>query len=176
MAVGRLGEDFDEFVVGRSPALLRTAVLLLGDRTEAEDLLQTALLRVARHWSRALDNPDAYTRRVLVNLAHDHARRRRRHPESPAPEIERLCAGAPVAESSIEDRGELLQALRALPERQRATVVLRFWEDLSVTETASLLGCSEGTVKSTTSKALARLRHVLDLPPVPTAIGASHDT
>ncbi len=175
MVVGRLGTDFDEFVTARSGALLRTAVLLLGDRDEAEDLLQTAFLRVARHWSRALDNPDAYTRRVLVNLAHDHARRRRRHPESPAPELERLSTAQPAAESTIETRGELLSALRALPERQRATVVLRFWEDLSVAETASLLGCSEGTVKSTTSKALARLRHVLDLPQVPTAIGASND-
>lgn len=174
MAVTRLGSDFDEFVVARSPALLRTATLLLGDRTDAEDLLQTALLRVARHWSKAIENPDAYTRRVLVNLAHDHARRRRRHPESPAPEPD-LMAVQPATESAFEDRTELLCALRELPDRQRATVVLRFWEDLSVADTASLLGCSEGTVKSTTSKALAHLRHVLDLPTVPTAIGAGHD-
>jgi RNA polymerase sigma-70 factor (sigma-E family) len=170
VGVSRLGSDFDEFVVGRSPALLRTAVLLLGDRNDAEDLLQTALLRVARHWSRALENPDAYTRRVLVNLAHDHARRRRRHPES----LNGVPDG-PSPQIASEGRDELLSALRALPERQRATIVLRFWEDLSVAETAALLGCSEGTVKSATSKALARLRDVLDVPAVTTSIGADDE-
>jgi RNA polymerase sigma-70 factor (sigma-E family) len=168
--VSRLGAEFDDFVIGRSPALLRTAVLLLGDRNDAEDLLQTALLRVARHWSRARENPDAYTRRVLVNLAHDHARRRRRHPESL-----NGVPDAPGRDVTSEGREDLLPALRALPERQRATVVLRFWEDLSVAETAALLGCSEGTVKSTTSKALARLRGVLDVPTVTTSIGADDE-
>lgn len=155
----RLGPDFDEFVTGRSPALLRTAVLLLGDRHDAEDLLQTALLRVARHWSRALDNPEAYTRRILVNLAYDRSRRRRRRPESLGQVPDRA-----VTDEHPDERGELLRVLRSLPERQRATVVLRFWEDLSVAETAQLLGCSEGTVKSATSKALAHLRDALQLP------------
>jgi RNA polymerase sigma-70 factor (sigma-E family) len=167
VGVRRLGPDFEDFVIGRSAALLRTAVLLLGDRDDAEDLLQTALLRVARHWPRALDNPDAYTRRVLVNLAYDHSRRRRRHPES----LEAVPDVASADDATAEDRDILLDALRALPERQRATVVLRFWEDLSVADTAALLGCSEGTVKSTTSKALVRLRGVLDVPTVTIAIG-----
>jgi RNA polymerase sigma-70 factor (sigma-E family) len=163
----RLGSDFDEFVVGRSPALLRTAVLLVGDRHEAEDLLQTALLRLARHWSRAADNPNAYVRRVLVNLAYDHSRRRRRRPERLGfvPEV-------PHEGADPDDRDDLIRALRELPERQRATVVLRFWEDLSVAETAALLDCTEGTVKSTTSKALAHLRDHLDVPSLATAIGA----
>lgn len=162
----RLGADFDEFVTGRSPALLRTAVLLLGDRHEAEDLLQTALLRVARHWSRALANPEAYTRRVLVNLAYDHSRRRQRKPESLGHVPEHA-----VIDEHRDDRDALVRVLRDLPERQRATVVLRFWEDLSVAETADLLGCSEGTVKSTTSKALAHLRQALNLP-LTASIGA----
>jgi RNA polymerase sigma-70 factor (sigma-E family) len=157
-SVRGLDADFEAFVVGRSPALLRTAVLLTGDRYDAEDLLQTALLRVARHWSRALDHPDAYTRRVLVNLAVDRTRRRRRHPERLGDVPEQPGLTVRIA---VEDRDELLDALRALPARQRATVVLRFWEDLSVAETAGLLGCTEGTVKSATSKALARLRTVL---------------
>jgi RNA polymerase sigma-70 factor (sigma-E family) len=171
VSVRRLGSDFDEFVVGRSPALLRTAVLLVGDRDDAEDLLQTALLRVARHWSRALDNPDAYTRRILVNLAYDHSRRRRRHPESTLGAV----PDRPVSDAAThDDRDSLLEALQRLPERQRATVVLRFWEDLSVAETAALLECSEGTVKSTTSKALAKLRHVLAVP-LATLTGADDD-
>lgn len=166
--MNRLGTDFDEFVIGRSPGLLRTAVLLLGDPADAEDVLQTALIRLARHWHRALDNPDAYVRRALVNLARDHARRKRRKPEAlgAVPDV------AAAAAAPAEDRDDLLRVLRELPERQRATVVLRFWEDLSVTETAHVLGCSEGTVKSTTSKALAHLRDVLDIPHATAAIGA----
>lgn len=167
MSVRRLGSDFDEFVVGRSPALLRTAVLLLGDRDDAEDVLQTALLRVARHWSRALEHPEAYTRRIIVNLAYDHSRRRQRRPEQLGGVPE-----APASDTYAEERDGLLKVLRDLPERQRATVVLRFWEDLSVAETAQLLGCTEGTVKSNTSKALAHLRDALQLPVLTTSIGA----
>jgi RNA polymerase sigma-70 factor (sigma-E family) len=162
----RLGPDFDDFVIGRSSALLRTAILLTGDRHDAEDLVQTALLRVARYWSRALDNPEAYTRRVLVNLAYDRSRHRKRRPERLGPPPD-----STATDDYAEERDDLLQLLRQLPERQRATVVLRFWEDLSVAETAQLLGCTEGTVKSTTSKALAHLREALDLP-LTDAIGA----
>ncbi|QCW50334.1 SigE family RNA polymerase sigma factor [Nocardioides dongxiaopingii] len=154
----RLGADFDEFVIGRSSALLRTATLLTGDSHDAEDLVQTALLRVARHWSRALDNPEAYTRRVLVNLAHDRSRRRKRRPEHLGPPPDRVAP-----DDYAEDRDDLLRLLRQLPDRQRATVVLRYWEDLSVAETAQLLGCTEGTVKSATSKALTHLREALNL-------------
>jgi RNA polymerase sigma-70 factor (sigma-E family) len=163
----RLDADFDDFVIGRSPALLRTAVLLVGDRHEAEDLLQTALLRLARHWSRAVENPDAYVRRVIVNLACDHSRRRQRRPVQlgTVPDV-------PVEDSPRENHDELIRALRDLPERQRATVVLRFWEDLSVAETAALLGCTDGTVKSNTSKALAHLREAIEIPQLVTAIGA----
>jgi RNA polymerase sigma-70 factor (sigma-E family) len=161
------GADFDDFVASRSPSLLRTAVLLTGHRQDAEDLLQAALIRVARHWPRALEHPEAYTRQVLVNLVRDRARQRRRRPEQLGPPPEHA-----TTDPHADDREELLRLLRELPERQRATVVLRFWEDLSVAETARLLGCTEGTVKSSTSKALAHLRTALHLSPSATSIGA----
>jgi RNA polymerase sigma-70 factor (sigma-E family) len=167
----RLGADFDEFVIGRSSALLRTAILLTGDRHDAEDLVQTALLRVARHWSRALDNPEAYTRRVLVNLAYDRSRYRKRRPEQLGSPPDR--AATDNYGGLIDDREDLLRLLRQLPDRQRATVVLRYWEDLSVAETAQILGCTEGTVKSATSKALAHLREALN-PELIHSIGDKH--
>ena len=167
----RLGADFDEFVIGRSPALLRTAMLLTGDRHDAEDLVQSALLRVARHWSRARDNPEAYCRRVLVNLAYDRSRYRKRRPEQLGPPPDRA---APDHRGELSDeRDDLLRLLRQLPNRQRATVVLRYWEDLSVAETAQILGCTEGTVKSATSKALAHLRGALN-PELIHSIGDNH--
>jgi RNA polymerase sigma-70 factor (sigma-E family) len=152
----KLDAAFDEFVVQRSPALLRTAVLLCnGDRHAAEDLLQTALLRLARHWGRTSD-PEAYVRRILVNLAVDGTRnRRRRLPETRWPE-----GLEPAVHDAAAD--PLPEVVASLPPQQRATLVLRFWDDCSVAETARLLGCSEGTVKSNTSRALARLREALE--------------
>jgi RNA polymerase sigma-70 factor (sigma-E family) len=157
---GRLDRSFDDFVVGRSSALLRTAVLLCGgDRYAAEDMLQVALLRLARHWHRGLDRPEAYVRRVLVNLAQDRARDRRRRPvETGWPEG--AVPALRVADPTEHD--DLMQAVRDLPARQRAVLVLRVWDDLTVEETAEALGCSPGTVKSYTSRALARLRQVLE--------------
>lgn len=154
----RTDPGFDEFVVTRSPALLRTAVLLCGgDRHSGEDLLQTALLRLARHWRKAGDNPEPYVRRILVNLACDRTRlRRRRVAEAPWPET-----FDPGAEVDPRD-DDVLQALKQLPPQQCATVVLRFWDDLSVAQTAALLGVAEGTVKSNTSRALSHLRDVLE--------------
>jgi RNA polymerase sigma-70 factor (sigma-E family) len=158
VGIAKLDEGFDEFVVSRSPALLRTAVLLLGgDRHGAEDLLQTALLRLARHWGKAAGNPEPYVRRILVNLAIDSTRnRRRRVAETSWPE-----GLEPAVQDASSDDG-LLEVLHDLPPQQRATVVLRFWDDCSVAQTAELLGCSEGTVKSNTSRALARLRDSLE--------------
>jgi RNA polymerase sigma-70 factor (sigma-E family) len=155
-----LGADFDDFVASRSTALMRTAILLTGgDVWAAEDLLQQALVRLASHWPRAREHPEAYVRRVLVNLSRDAARRRWRRP------WEILMADPPSRESEtahVLDRQPLLDALRILPERQRAAVVLRFWEDRSVAEAADLLGCSEGTVKSNTARGLDKLRRALD--------------
>jgi RNA polymerase sigma-70 factor (sigma-E family) len=155
---------FEDYVRGRSSALLRTAVLLVGDRHHAEDLVQETLWRTHRHWSAAAGNPDAYVRRVLVNLGHDrHRRRTRRVVESAAdPALHAATIGDPAV---FLERDELIAALRRLAPRQRATLVLRFWEDLSIQDTADILGCSPGTVKSTTSKALERMRRLLDTVP-----------
>lgn len=154
-----LGPEFDAFVRERSTALLRTAYLLSGDRGHAEDLLQTALLRTARRWKHARSDPGAYARRVLVNLAKDRWRNRSRRPRE---------VDIP-AEPSAADPGDrvllrqaLLHAVLQLPGRQRAVLVLRYFQDLSVDEAADALGCSPGTVKSQTHHALTTLRHLLD--------------
>jgi RNA polymerase sigma-70 factor (sigma-E family) len=147
---------FEEFVHTRSGALLRTAVLLTGDRGHAEDLLQTALERLARHWKR-VDDPDLYVRRTLVNLATDRWRRRaRRVQEVHNTGWDWLSPGDPVL--AVEQRHDLIAALQQLPARQRTVLVLRFFDDLTEAQVAQALEISVGTVKSTSSKALAKLR------------------
>ena len=153
-----LGSDFDEFVRGSSPGLLRTAYLLTGDRGHAEDVVQTALLQVARKWRRIRGEPAPYARRAVVNLAKNHWRDRfRRPPESSA--IAEPCYAPPEADVLLQQ--VLLAAVMDLPARQRAVLVLRFWEDLSVAETAAVLGCSVGTVKSQCARGLDTLRAIL---------------
>ncbi|MGH9132123.1 MAG: SigE family RNA polymerase sigma factor [Acidimicrobiales bacterium] len=154
---------FAEFARSRSAALLRTAYLLVGDLGEAEDLLQVALLRSERHWSRASGAPDAYVRAALVNLATDRWRRRVRRPVETAleDELDAIASADPCAQ--LLDRAILMAALRELPLRQQAVVVLRFFEDLSVAETAVMLRCSEGAVKSYSSRAFHRLRELLSV-------------
>ena len=157
----KLDREFEEFVRARSASFLRTAALLVGDVDQAQDLLQQALWRTHRHWGRAIDNPDAYLRKVLVNLVHDARRHaRRRVVERPLDDVAQAVVGDDTA--LLADRDALLAALRLIPPRQRVTLVLRFWDDLAVDETAFVLGCSSGTVKSTTSKGLANLRQILD--------------
>jgi RNA polymerase sigma-70 factor (sigma-E family) len=168
----RVDQSFTDFVEQRSTHLLRTAYLLTGDRGHAEDLVQTALLRTAARWSNARDAPVAYVRQVLVNLARDGWRRRGRRPrEEPLPEDHETVRGHDPGYDHLTQRRVVVHALRQLPVRQREVVVLRFFEDLSVEQTAELLGCTEGTVKSYTSRALARLRELLtdDLVEVPHA-------
>jgi RNA polymerase sigma-70 factor (sigma-E family) len=148
---------FEEFVAARGPRLLRVAWLLTGDAHLAEDLLQTVLARVWPKWPRiAAENPEAYVRTALV---HTHASwwRRRWRAEVPHGELpDRARPGDPFADVDLEQA--LAKAIRALPVRQRAVVVLRYFEDLSVAETAEALGCTEGTVKSQAAKALRALR------------------
>ncbi|MEO6701990.1 MAG: SigE family RNA polymerase sigma factor [Jatrophihabitantaceae bacterium] len=149
--------DFDSFVRESSPALIRAAYLLTGDSGHAEDLVQAALLRVARRWKVARENPIAFTRKVIVNLATDRWRTRARRPAETY-----LHAGvepaADGADAAIVLRHLLRQLIAELPPSQRAILVLRFFEDLSISETAETLGCSEGNVKSQTHHALSRLR------------------
>jgi|tagenome__1003787_1003787.scaffolds.fasta_scaffold19678064_1 RNA polymerase sigma-70 factor (sigma-E family) len=162
MNMGREERAFEAFVSNSSGRLLRTAYLLCGDRGHAEDLVQTALFRTARRWSRARDQPEAYARRVLTNLTKDRWRSLGRRPAEQA--LADPPSGAPsdAQEDAILERDRLLGALRALPAQQRAVVVLRFLDGLTVAETAAALECSEGTVKSQTSRALGRIRSVLD--------------
>lgn len=151
-------DDFAEFVLAASPALLRTAWMLTGDAGAAEDLLQTALAKAWPRWGRlaAEGNPVAYVRKIMANTQVSWWRRRwtGEIPSHHLPEMA-TCTDAFAA---VDDRDVLRLALRCLPRRQRAVVVLRYYEDLSEEETALALGCSVGTVKSQASKGLARLR------------------
>ena len=150
---------FDEFVATRSPALLRTAYLLTGDHGLAEDLLQTALAKCWFAWGRIDGPPEPYVRRALATTYATWWRRRWRAERPTGVLPERPAEPRHV----LEDRDALWRALGALPRRQRAVVVLRYYEDLSEAETASALGISPGTVKSQAAKALATLRRDDDL-------------
>lgn len=156
-----LSPDFERFVLERSTVLLRTAVLLVSDRGHAEDLVQTALVRVAEHWGSIREHPEAYARKVLVNLTRDHWRRSgRRGTEQELDETTRHAVARDPADTVV-DRDALRRALAGLSGRQREVMVLRFFVDLSVAETAAALGVSEGTVKTQTSRAVTRLRQEL---------------
>jgi RNA polymerase sigma-70 factor (sigma-E family) len=152
--------EFDEFVVTRSSRLLRTAYLLTRDWALAEDLLQTALAKSWFAWGRLDDDPEPYVRKVLVNTYASWWRRRWRG-ETPTESLPESRSPDPT--NQVDDRDELWQALGRLPRRQRAVVVLRYFEDLGEAQTAEILGVSTGTVKSQASKALARLRLDPDL-------------
>ena len=154
----RSREDFREYVAARSSALLRTAYLLTGNRADAEDLLQTALAKTYLAWDRIREREavDGYVRRTMVNTRTSWWRRRKvdEHPTGELPE--RPAGRDETADLDLHDA--LWTALSELPKRQRAMVVLRYYEDLSEADTARVLGVSVGTVKSTTSRALAKLR------------------
>ena len=142
---------FDEFVATRSGALLRTAYLLTRDRHLAEDLVQTALAKAWFARRRITGEPEPYVRRILVN-EFASGRRRRWLGEQPTADLPEAHLPAD------EPHTDLWHALANLPRRQRAVIVLRFFDDLTEAETASVLGVSVGTVKSQTAKALAKLR------------------
>ncbi|HST68013.1 MAG TPA: SigE family RNA polymerase sigma factor [Mycobacteriales bacterium] len=151
-------QEFAAYAAARSRLLCTTAFLLCGDWHRAEDHAQTALTKLYLAWRRIdrRESVDAYARRVLVRTVVDEHRRPWRR-EHPAPELPERAARADPA----DDRLDLLAALARLPARQRAAVVLRYWADLDIAETARVLGVSEGTVKSSSSKGLAALRGVL---------------
>jgi len=144
--------DFEEFVLNRSPALLRTAYLLVRDMQLAEDLLQTGLTKAWFAWNRINGDPEPYVRRILVTTSVSWWRQRWTH-ETPTAFIPETAK-----EPDWPDGGEIWEALGRLPRRQRAVVVLRHVEDRTEAETADLLGCSVGTVKSQCSRALTKLR------------------
>jgi RNA polymerase sigma-70 factor (sigma-E family) len=152
--MGSRDEEFTRFVAGNATALLRTAFLLTGDRGAAEDLLQDAFERVYVAWPRVTE-PFAYTRTALVRGSVNRWRSRSRRPEQP---LDGHDLALPDGAEERAEQARVLAALARLPARQRATVVLRFWDDLTEAATADVLSCSVGTVKSQTARALARLR------------------
>ncbi len=157
-------DEYVQYVTTRGAALRRSAYLLCGDWHRADDLVQSAIAKLYVHWRKAqrADHLDAYVRRILVRVFLDEQRlgwarvgRFANAPDRPA-----------VAQGHTEDRLVLLDALAQVPPRQRAVLVLRFFEDLSVEQTAEVLRCSAGTVKSQTSHGLATLRRLVpDLAP-----------
>jgi RNA polymerase sigma-70 factor (sigma-E family) len=153
------GSDFDDFVAAAASRLLRVAYGLTGDRAAAEDLLQDVLERLYVAWPR-VDNPMAYSRRALVNHSANRWRRRARHPETALTAAHDRAT--PDHTQRTDDRDELIRVLATLPTGQRAVIILRFLDDLTEADTAAVLGCSVGTVKSQTARARDRLRLALD--------------
>ena len=159
MAADRSAAELERFLAERADHLMRTAVLLTGSREAGEDLLQTAVERLLRRWRRFDGDPEGYLRRTLCNLAADGRRRAGRWRRK-----ERLLRpGAQQAQDATADvdlRDALVRLLWQLPSRQRAVLVLRYWEQLTDAEAAAVLGCAEGTVKSAGSRGLTRMREL----------------
>jgi len=151
-------QDFVEYATAAQERLRRTAYLICGDWDHAADIVQEALIRVYVAWPRIerKGGLNAYARRCVVNVAIDLGRRRS-STELPT-DHEAMDRATGVPDHDVPARTALVDALRDLAPRQRACVALRYFEDLSVAETAHILGCSEGTVKSQTARALASLR------------------
>ncbi|GLY14915.1 SigE family RNA polymerase sigma factor [Kineosporia rhizophila] len=152
-------EAFRAFVRQEWRHLVHTAYLLTGDRNHAEDLAQTALEKIHRQWG-TLENPGAYTRRVMVNTAISW-RRRRSYGEIPHEPQDTASPGDDF--DQIDQRHQLVKALRRLPPKMRAVLVLRYFEDLPDLEIAQTLGCSTGTVKSQASRGIQRLREQFEI-------------
>jgi RNA polymerase sigma-70 factor (sigma-E family) len=157
MSMGDVETEFRRFVAARSASLQRTAYLLVGDWAHAEDILQTALTKTYLAWRRLgeIEAVEAYARRVLVTTATSWWRRRW-HGERPTDVMPEQAAPDRIEERL--ERQVLWRHVQALPARQRAVLVLRFYEDLTEAETARILGVTVGTVKSQSSRALASLR------------------
>jgi RNA polymerase sigma-70 factor (sigma-E family) len=160
-------EQFHSFVLSHRAQLVRTATLLTaGDGHLAEDLVQATLTKLYVAWPsfRRADNPEGYLRRTLVNALTDERRRWWRRHERSVAELPDRPGGPPDAEDGSDG---LRKAMRELPPKMRAALVFRYFYDLDVADTADALGCSEGTVKSQTARALDRLRGVLASTDIP---------
>jgi RNA polymerase sigma-70 factor (sigma-E family) len=152
-------QDFAEFVAARSTSLIRLAYVLTADQDAAEDLLQSALIKAASHWGRIRTSPDAYVRRIMYREQVGRWRSRARRPETTLAQVPELPARDLGA--GLDTRLALQQALRALPAGKRAVLVLRYLEDLPESRVAEILGCSVGTVRSQTHKAINQLRAIM---------------
>jgi RNA polymerase sigma-70 factor (sigma-E family) len=153
--------DFAAYLAARQASLLRTAYLLTGNRHDAEDLVQTAFAKLYLSWDKVRDHGsmDGYVRRILVNEHHSLWRRAWKKRERTAADETLHALDRPHHDSPDDGTGDALwEVVRTLPRKARAVVVLRYYEELSEAETASVLGISVGTVKSQTSRALAALR------------------
>ena len=156
---------FEEYVTARLPALLRQATVLAGDPHQAEDVVQDVLIKAQARWARirTLDVPESYLRKMIVNELLSTRRRvaaavRRERVQWPAP--------AEDGADAVVRREAILQVIRTLPARQRIVIALRYYEDMADGDIAALLGCTEGTVRSQASRALAKLREIAALRPV----------
>jgi RNA polymerase sigma-70 factor (sigma-E family) len=173
--MSRSRPSFDDFFAENAAGLLRTAYLLSSDEQEAEDLVQECFLKVSRRWVRvaAMGHPLAYARRMLVNLALRGSKSRgQRQAELELPFVDTSWDSDWVAQ--VVARDELRTALDQLTPRQRAILVLRYFDDLSDAQVAKALGCSVGTVKSTASRSLRQLRKLLESEP-PQEGALAHD-
>jgi RNA polymerase sigma-70 factor (sigma-E family) len=154
------GDQLERLLAQRGGQLLRAAMLLTGDQQDGEDLLQAALERLLRQRRRIEGSPEAYLRRTLYNLAADGWRRN----GAWRTKLALIRAGeprsAPDLTAAFDLRDALMRALHQLPPQQRTVIVLRYWEQLSEAETAAMLGCSDGTVKSAASRGLQRMREL----------------
>ncbi len=148
-------DGFAEFVASRTMRLVRTARLLTGDWAAAEDLVQEALAKAWFAWGRLNGDPEPYVRRTVITTYISQSRRRWRH-EIPSDDLPEAPRTDPYHDS--DQRLALWHALRQLPPRQRAVIVLRYYEDLTDSQIAEVLQCTVGTVKSQAAKALAKLR------------------
>jgi RNA polymerase sigma-70 factor (sigma-E family) len=161
MARDPAGPQLEKLLAERGSALMAAAIALSGSRQDGEDLLQAALERVLRKPRLIEDDVEGYLRRVLYNLAADGWRRRGTWKQKLLPVLRAETAqAAPDRTGEVDLRDALVRMLGQLPPRQRAVIVLRYWEQRSETETATLLGCSEGTVKSAAARGLQHLREL----------------
>jgi RNA polymerase sigma-70 factor (sigma-E family) len=156
----RRDDEFGEYVAARLGSLRRMAYLLCQDWQRSDDLVQTAITKLYVHWARAraVEHTDAYARAILVRQFFTEQRSGWARLVSLRPGVPEAAGPAVDVDGALDVRA----ALAALPPRQRATLVLRFYCDLSVDQAAEVLGCSAGTVKSQTAKALDSLRRALD--------------
>lgn len=153
--------EFRRFTVEFTPTLLRGAYFLLRDLHLAEDVVQVTMLQTSQHWTRAREAPEAYSRQVLINACRQHWRRQTRRPReislTDSESVERMVTFT----DQVQQRQALDHALTALVSPQREVLVLRFFFDLSVAQTAEVLAIAEGTVKSATHRGLGQLREIL---------------
>jgi RNA polymerase sigma-70 factor (sigma-E family) len=159
-----MDEDFASFARDQQQRMYRTAYLLCGNRERAQDLVQSTLVSLLKSWNRVREaqNPDAYAKTTLIRVFLTERRKLRREASIQALALSaQASADVATREASVDLRLTILQALRSLPPKPRAMVILRYWEDLSIEQTAAALGCSEGNVKSQCSRSLEKLRAVL---------------